>query len=233
MQEIDIIKEQEVTSISNQASVLTISNAAEYSSAADYLKTVKSALKKVNDEIIAPAEEVKRKAELNRKNLVNLFRVPLQKAESILKRKLLFFDQEAKRKAREEQDRLQANADAEAERKRERLINQATRLKTPELQEQRLAEAEEVEATVITVQSEAPKVEGISTRKTWKAEVVGKLAFLKAAAESQSDSYPNPYFGFIIIDESALNKVAAATKGQISYPGIKFYEHETMAAGGN
>ncbi len=226
MQEIDTIKEQEVTSISMQAKSLIVSNAAGYSSAAEYLKTVKSALKKVNEEIIAPAEEVKRKAEVNRKNLVDLFRTPLTLAESFLKGKMLTFDRLARAEAAAEQAKLQAEADARAEAECEHLLKQAANLKTPALQEQRLAEAEEVEAPVITVQSEAPKVEGISIRKTWKARVVDKKAFIRKAF------IDNNLLGFIIVDEKALNKVAQATKGSVSYPGIEFYQEESMAAGG-
>jgi len=235
---IEAIK-QEVTPISNKATGMVVSNADEYSLAGVYLITVKSALKEVNEKIIAPAEEVKRAAEVNRKNLVNLFRTPLERAEGILKWKLLSFDQEARRKAAEEQARLQADADARAEREQERLLKQAEKLKTPELKEQRLAEATEVEAPVVTVATETPKVAGISTRKTWKAEVVDKDAFINYAVNGShhllphiliDEKAPNHLLPYILIDEKALNKLAEATKGHLSYPGIKFYEHETMAA---
>lgn len=223
MQELDTIKQQEVNSLSAQAKGLIVSNTEEYSYAAEYLKTVKGALKRVNEKIIAPAEEVKRKAEVSRKNLVAIFRAPLLAAESILKSKMLTFDREAQAKADELQKKLQAEADAKAETERERLLNEASNLKTPELQEQRLAEAEEVEAPVITVQSEAPKVDGISTRKTWKARVVDTKGFILAATLDSNLQ------GFIMIDEKALNRVAQATKGQVSYPGIQFYQDESMA----
>jgi len=222
---IEQIKE-EVPQIIEKAHGYIVSHPGEYTGAANYLKRIKFALKEVNEKIIAPAEEVKRKAEENRKNLVNLFRVPLQKAESIIKQKMLIFQREENRKATAEQARLQAIADAQAAREYQSKMKEAEKLKTPELKEQRLAEAAEIEAPIVMVQTETPTISGISTRKTWRAEVVDKIGFLKAAFEQQNLD------AFIIIDIKALNRVAQATKGALNYPGIRFYEHETMAAGG-
>jgi len=222
---IEDIKRQ-VPEIAGQANRIVVSNPQDYIDVAFYLKTVKSALKEVNDKIITPAETVKRAAEVNRKNLVNLFRVPLEKAESIIKRKLLDFDQKRRRQAAEEQARLQAEADAQAAREQNKLLKEAENLKTPELQEQRLAEAAEVEAPVVTVATVTPKVAGISTRKTWKGEIVDKGELITAALQD------NTLWHWIDFDQSKINRFANDTKGQVAKPGIRFYEVETMAAGG-
>ena len=230
MQEIDTIKQQ-VDPVLVQERSIAVTSAEGYGLAAEFLKEVKAAQKKVIG-FFGPRSDkdigIKAKAHQAWKSIVALEKSlldPLENAETSVKGKMLTFQREENRKAAAEQARLQAEADARAEKEREHLLKEAAKLKTPELQDQRLQEAEEVEAPVITVQSEVPKVDGISSRKTWKAKVIDKLVFVEAATKDQN------LLGFIAIDESALNRVAAATKGEINYPGIKFYEHETMAAG--
>ena len=225
MQEIDTIKEQVSPVLTQERSITVITSADSYGLAAEFLKEVKAAQSKVTS-FFAP---MKKKAHDAWKEITTKERdilQPLKGAEFSVKTKMLTFDRLARAEAAAEQAKLQAEADARAEAECEHLLKQAANLKTPALQEQRLAEAEEVEAPVITVQSEAPKVEGISTRKTWKARVVDKKAFIRKAF------IDNNLLGFIIVDEKALNKVAQATKGSVSYPGIKFYQEESMAAGG-
>jgi hypothetical protein len=150
---------------------------------------------------------------------------PLKAAEDTVKSKMLTYQRQEEEKRQTEQRRLQAEADAAAERERQRLLKEAEKLKTPELKEERMRQAEEVIAPVITVQTETPKVSGISTRKTWKAEVIDKKAFVEAALKDEN------LLAFLEIDMSKMNKLAAATKGQISYPGIKFFEEQSLASG--
>jgi len=230
MQEIETIKQQ-VNPVLVQERSIAVTSAEGYGLAAEFLKEVKAAQKKVIG-FFGPRSDkdigIKAKAHEAWKSIVALeksFLDPLKNAETSVKQKMLGYQRQENRKAAAEQARLQAEADARAEKERERLLKEAAKLKTPELQEQRLQEAEEVEAPVITVQTEVPKVDGISSRRAWKAEVVNKLAFLEAAINDQN------LFGFVIIDEKALIRVAQATKGQVNYPGIEFYEAESMAAG--
>jgi len=223
MQELDTIKQQ-VDPVLVQEKSIQVVTADSYNLAAEFLKEVKAAQNKVT----AFFGPLKKKSHDAWKAITTKEREvldPLKTAEGSVKTKMLIYQNQQRMKAQAERDRLQAEADARAEKERERLLKEAANLKTPELQEQRLAEAEEVEAPVITVQTETPKVDGISTRKTWKAKVVHKLAFTEAAMNDQN------LFGFIIIDEKALNRVAQATKGELNYPGIEFYQEETMAAG--
>jgi len=232
MQEIDSIKEQ-ISPVLVEAKRIQVVTADSYNLAAEFLKEVKAAQRKVINFFGPHGDKdigIKAKAHQAWKSIVALEKKlldPLEGAETSVKQKMLIYTKEERDKAIKEQLRLQAEADARAMRDREKLLKEAANLKTPELQEQRLAEAEEVEAPVITVQTETPRVDGISTRKTWKAEVVDKNAFINAAV-NESAYHLLPY---IILDEKALNKVAQATKGQLSYPGIKFYQEETMAAG--
>ena len=223
MNEIEL--RQELSPVITKAGSIQIYNAEDYEFAAGFLKEVKGAQKKVAD-FWAP---LKKKAHESWKGLTAKeaeMLQPLQSAEETVKFKLLSFQREEEKKRLEEQRKLQAEADERARRERERLIKEAEKLKSPGLKEQRMAEAEMVEAPVITVQKETPKVSGISTRKVWKAEVIDKKAFLQAAVND------NNLVGFITVDLSALNRVAGATKGAVNYPGIRFYEEEILAAGG-
>ena len=230
---IDQIK-QEISPVVLDEQNITIDSSIKYSAGADFLKRIKFAQKRVV--IFFSGENgkdgMKPKAHAAWKQICAqeaTVLAPLFAAEDSIKSKMLVFQREENHKAAAEEARLQANADAQAALEYRRKMKEAEKLKTPALKEQRLAEAEEVEAPIVRVQTETPKVAGISTRKTWKAEVVNKFDFLRAAAIEPANVN---MLGFIIIDESALNKVAAATKGQVKYPGIRFYEHETMAAGG-
>lgn len=218
--------EKEIHPVVATANGIQITSAEQYQYAAAHLTTVKTMQKKVKDEVIEPIMDAKRKLEATRKKFYDMLMAPLDEAEEILKNKQLEYNREQERKRAEEQRRLQAEADAKAERERQRLLKEAEKLKTPELKEERLRQAEEVEAPVVTVQSEVPKVQGQSFRKTWKAEVTDKKAFVAAALQDEN------LLAFLEIDMSKLNKLATATKGEISYPGIKFYEEQTLASRG-
>ena len=222
MQDIEQIKE-DINPVLVQETSITVINVKDYNAAAEFLKEVKSAQKRVTDffALLKKKTHEAWKAVIASENQVLN---PLKAAEISVKEKMLTFQQEQQRKAYEEQAQLQVEADARAERERQRLLKQAEKLKTPELKEQRITEAEEIDAPVVSVHIETPKVAGISTRKVWKAEVTDKLAFIEAAIKDSN------LLGFITIDESALNRVAQATKGALEYPGVKFYENEIMAA---
>ena len=101
---------------------------------------------------------------------------------------MLTFQRQEEEKRQKEQARLQAEADARAKKERERLLKQAEKLKTDELKEQRLAEAEMVEAPVITIQSETPKIQGQAIKKTWKARITNKILFIQKAVETKNDT---------------------------------------------
>lgn len=223
------VKTQELTKEINpvlvQAQHIEVDTPETYNSAADFLKELKSAQKKVTDwfgPMKKKAHEAWKSITTREKEVLE----PLQQAEQQIKGKMIVWKQEQDRKRREEERKLQAEAEERARRERERLRKKAEKLKTPEKQEEYRRAADEVQVPVVTVQSEVPKASGISTRKIWKAKIANKKAFIQAAINDEN------LLAFITLDESALNRVAQATKGKISYPGIEFYEHETMAAGG-
>ena len=217
--------EQEISPVVLKANWIKVTSPAQYEEAADFLKEIKTAQKKVDLEAFDPLRESKRGIEkLWSKFKINLSD-PLNYAEITIKNKMLVFQRAEDEKRLAEQRRLQAESGERARKERERLQKRAEKLKTPELKEQALQEAEEVEVPVVTVQSEVPEVKGISYRKDWKAEVTDKPEFVKAALKNTT------LMSFIHIDMVQMNKLATMTKGQISYPGIRFYQKETLASG--
>jgi len=216
---------RELSPVIEQANTLVVTTADQYEYAGSFLKQIKNTQGRVAEywgPLKNRAYDTWKQITSKEKEMLD----PLKESENWVKVKMLNFQRIEEQNRLEEQRKLQAQAEEKARRERERLIKEAEKLKTPELKEQRLAEAEMVEAPVITVHKETPKVEGISTRKIWKAEVIDKRNFIVAALNDEN------LLAYIQIDQSALNKVASATKGAIKYPGIRFYEEEIMSAGG-
>jgi len=122
------------------------------------------------------------------------------------------YDQEVKRL--QEQRRLQIVADEKARKERERLEKEATKLKTPEKREERLAAAAAVVAPVIEVAPKFDALKGQSNRKIWRARVVDAAIVPRE---------------WLIPDEKGLASFATATKGAKQIPGVEFYFETSMA----
>ena len=142
---------------------------------------------------------------------------PLQDAESTLKRNLLTFHNEQERIRQEEQRKLQAAADEAARKERARLEREAAKLKTPELREERMAQAAAVIAPVVSVASVAPVVSGQSIRKTWTAKVVNAAIVPRE---------------WLVVNYKALDGFAKATRGAIPVAGVEFTEVSSLASSG-
>ena len=189
--------------------------------AGDDLKAIKTLAKQLNKKRTAITGPINKAL----KEVNSLFRPAkdwLSQAERLIKSKLLAFQREQDRIARE----LQAKADEEARKERLKLkkaADLAAMAGMAERAEDLREEAEVQEAPVVV--SEAPKLEGIATRKTWKAEVTDKLLFVKHVAEKRND-----LLGLIKIDQSALNAQARSLKDSLDIPGIKAVIEETIVA---
>ncbi len=159
----------------------------------------------------------------------------LKEAEGILKSKLLEYQNEQERVARE----AQAKADAEAEKERkklERAAKLAETMRRPAKAEELREEAEKQTAPV--VKSAAPKLKGIARRETWKAEVVDKLELLKHIVNSSNDMGSSFYtlddlLKLVQIDQSALNALARQHKDGLDLPGVRVVKEASIAARGN
>lgn len=209
-----------------QARAIVVASPAQRTEAVEFAKKVKSAQKFIAD-YFAPMKEATHKAwkAVTEKEASHL--TPLKQAEADLKQKILAFDAEVERKRREEERRLQAEADEKARRERERLEKEAAKLKTPELREERMAQAAAVVAPVIALAPVVEKQKGEATRKIWKARLTDKKALMKAASEGNDLAA-----SFLVFDEATANRTAAATKGAVPVPGIEWYEQASLALGG-
>lgn len=205
--------EAEVMPVARQGAEMVVRNAGDYESAIAYIKENKQAqarAKEVLDPICDAANKAHRAATALRNRILD----PLLTGERNAKQAATAWAKDQERIRQAEQRRLQAEAEETARKERERLEKQAAKLKTPELREERLEQAAQVVAPVVTVAPTIQKVQGAGLRKTWKARVV------------DVDKVPR---SFMTVNQSALDGYARATKGAVPVAGVKFYEESTMS----
>ena len=77
---------------------------------------------------------------------------------------------------------MKTSSEAPAAAERERAMKAAAKLKTDELREQRMAEADQIAAPVVQVAPAVERMEGEVARVTWKAELTDMGALVQAAA---------------------------------------------------
>jgi len=215
-------KAQELQAVVKQAASIEIRNQAEYDSAMDFLKAVKQAQAQLNalcDPVVKAAHEAHKAATAQRAALVK----PFQDAERRVKAKALDYEEEQERIARAEAKRLQDIADEQARKERERLAKAAEKLKTPELREERLAEAAAIEAPVVMAAPAVQRYAGSSRRIVWEAKVTAFRALVKSAASGNDLA-----LSFLEFNQSAANKFAAANKGAIKVDGVEFASKNVM-----
>ena len=218
---IDTVEEQKKTSdvpVLCEKAELIISNQSDYEAASTVLSEVKSRYK----ELDAQRKEITKPIDAAKKAVMDLFKTPLElleKAESKIKGLMIGYTNEQERKAREEQARLQRLADAEAAKQKKILEEKIARAeasgkteKAEELQMQKET-ITPIVAPIIAPQIETPK--GVSYRDQWSAEV------------TDINLVPREY---LIANMPALNKMAQATKGTLSIPGVKFTSTKILAS---
>lgn len=134
-----------------------------------------------------------------------------------LKKAIMSFDEEERKRAEVERKRLQAIADEKARKEKERLEKQAAKLKTPERKEALLEQAAMVESAEVQI-AEPEKEKGSSyTKTTYKAEVVDFILL------------PNDWK---MPNQKALDKFANdATEAAKQIPGVKIKEVQTLVSG--
>lgn len=215
----------DITPITERSQTLMVSTAAERTVAVDFLKDIKSMQKRVT-EFFSPMKDAVHKAWKAVTEKESTMLSPLKDVESVVKQRVLVFDDTEERVRLDKQRKLQADADENARKEKERLEREAAKLKTPELREQRMAQAAAVTAPVVIVATITVKQKGESTRKTWKARLVDKNALVKSATSSDLA------MSILIFDQAAANKLAISTKGAVAVPGVEWYEETSLAIGG-
>ena len=138
---------------------------------------------------------------------------PIAAARSIYDQKAGAYEQEERRKAEDEQRRLQAQARKEEE---ERALLAA--IEAEESGDAAQAEAilaEPVSVPVVSVAPQVAKVEGVSSRTAWSAEVHDVEALIKyVAAHPEWSSLLEPCM-------PNLNRLAVAQREALAIPGVR------------
>lgn len=213
--EIAVIEKQSAKVV-ERAKAIVVADQKTYDVANAFISTIKG----VQKEVKATFEPIIKKAHAAHKEAVaqkDRHLKPLEQAEKFVKEKTVAYYTEQERKRREEERKAQEKADREAQKEKDRL--EARAKKAEENGDTTKAEtlrdkAEEVEPVDLFV---APKVEqsaGVSYREKWTAIVIDK--------KTVPDEWKT-------INQSALDRHAQNTKGQIAIPGVKFKVEKIQA----
>lgn len=139
--------------------------------------------------------------------------MPEKIALGIINQKMINYTNEQERIRRAEEQRLREIAQQEAE---DRQLAEAERLeKAGEVEAaEQVIEAPPV-VHVPIVESEVPKIKGVSMRTTWKARVINVAAVPRE---------------WMIPNQQSLDAFARSTKGNSTIPGVEFDEVQTVAS---
>jgi len=228
---------------------MVIDSSTMYEVGADELKSIKAksaALEDRRKKIKAPIIEAGREVD-------ELFRAPIEvlsRAESILKAKLIAFQQAEEKRLREEQAAREEAARIE----RERLAAEAAALEAAARAQREeaarlaaagnaaAAEAARVEAEAAQARAEtkadiaalvvaapaavaaAPAVKGIATKKSIDFEVVDKLALIRWIAEHPEDQ------DLVAVDTVKLRARVRAAGEHCNLPGVRVFETTSLSA---
>lgn len=214
--ELQII-EKETSEVVLTAKAITINTQEDLEQATEITKKIKEANKKVA-EYWKPIKNQAKKvhSDICNKEKDNL--APLEEAEKILKSKIIFFitEQEEQKRIKEEEARKLKEAEAF------RLLQEAEKLKEEGKQEEAIITevmAQTVDTAVVKVENSVKKVDGLSFRTIYKAEII------------DDTKVPTSINGMIIrpVDLAQINKLLQTSKGQLKIEGIKVVEEKVSS----
>lgn len=199
-----------------------VTDDATYTLAADELVVIKARATKLDEQrkaITKPMDDAK-------KAVMDLFRGPLDllaQAESILKSKMLGYQQEQRRKAEE----LRLAAEKAAEEERQRLQAEADKLKA----EGRAGEAfvketvaSMVVAAPVAAPIAAPKVAGLKTTSTVDFEVESMQDLVEHIAKTPE------LIALLTVDSVKLRAYVRGLGMACKLPGVRVYEKQGLSA---
>lgn len=146
---------------------------------------------------------------------------PIADARSILNAKADAYEREERRKAGEEQRRLQAEARKQEE---ERALMAAIEAEAAgDSQESAAILEQPVSVPVVTVAPAIAKVEGVSTRVLWSAEVTDLHALIVYVA-----AHPE-WVSLLEPSMPNLNRLAVSQRAALSLPGVRAVDRTSRA----
>lgn len=226
--------ERKAADISRDALAMRVADARQYEAAAHMLRMLTLTL----DEIAATFDPVIKAAfDSHRAALAAKAQhaEPVKAAQRHLKSVMGLYEAEQDRLRRVEQLRLQAEAQAEAEAEaraeaEERALQTAVEAEqrgvdvdVEALAEAELAAAGPVYAAPVVTAPAAPRVAGVSSRETWRAEVTDLAALVRAVAGGQvpiTALEANMVF---------LGQQARSLKSLLAYPGVRAVAERTVS----
>jgi hypothetical protein len=209
----------EAREVAEIAAQLVIDSPDMYELAGDQLRAVKAAAKRVEEtrrSMTVPLDAAK-------KAVMDFFRPfsdRLAESEAHLKRGMSSYLAEIERQRAAERAAEEARRRAEAE-EAARLLEQ---IADPAEAAAVAAESELLAALPVYAVTTAPTAAGISTRETWRAEVVDFAALVKAAAADAA------LLSLLLPNTAEIGTRVRATKGETAIPGIRAYSETTIAA---
>jgi len=205
-----------------QAKQITVTDAESYTAAATLLKGIKDLRREADDvfdEAIAQAHKAHKAAIAAKKKVTQ----PLDDAERILKAAIAGYTREQKRLEAEKRRQLEEEARKRLEADREAAAELAESDGDTKLAKAILGGS--VAGVSVELPSEIPKVEGVSTREKWEAEVYDLVALLAWVLDAPEDRVQ-----YIKVDQAALNSLARRTKGATEIPGVDMKTTTVVAA---
>lgn len=201
------------------AEVLAITTIGEFQEAGTRLREIVSRRKDVDDErkrLVRPIDEARaRIQELFRPALDNL-----SQAEQLVKNRIASWTAEQRRLLA-----LQEAAAVEAARKEsDRLAARAQKEEAKGHYEKAAALSGAADNVPIAEIPAPVKAVGISTRESWKAVVVDKVALIQAVAKGDVPDEA------IDVNTSFLNTMARVLKGGLKYPGVEAVREDIVSA---
>lgn len=192
-----------------------VTTPAEYADAADDVKRIKGALKRVTairGLMAAAARQAIIKLFGASEDDVQRAEKDLKNAETARKRAMIAFDQEQKRQQRE----AQLAAEAAAGKERERLLARSAKAEASG----NMAKAAVLEHQALTVVApvlmrETPRISGQSIREIWKYRI------------RDASLLPREY---TMPDDKKIGGVVRAMRGDTSIPGVEVYSESSLAS---
>ena len=214
---------QTALTLPEQAKAIIIRDQATYELAADKLLTVAA----VRREIVDYHKPLKQKAHEAHAAICaaeNGMLAPVAEAEAILKRSIGAYQME-QRRIQEEQERIAREAAELAAAHALEASIEAAELEGATAEEVKAIIEQPVAAPVVYVAPTVQQVSGVSTAKTYRAELVNLRELCKAVA---AGAVPEAY---VTANMTALNGMARSTRGSIKIPGVRIVEDTTVRAG--
>lgn len=184
------------------------------------LKDVKALFEEIDstfDPIIAQAHKAHKEALAQKKR----HRDPLELVDRILRDKLAAWQAEERRKAEAERRRLEEEARKQEE---DRLLAEAEKFQEAGFGDYADSILETPVVPVLTGPGPtAPKIDGVSSRTYYSAEVLDKTALILAAIKDPE------LMRFLEPNQTALNGWARETQGKDTIPGVRVVSREAVA----